>query len=137
MVDGLGSMIGALFGQPPPPVPQKLRIIPSIARVWKQFDDTDGKTINGLLQGSPYGTTVYIGHVAYKKMGATRGYSLLNGVLSQPQCAVGSKESFWSCNDPWVCLTFSDCRLLPDGCCCHTPRLYWAVPGCIGPWEST
>eukprot|EP00971_Amphidinium_carterae_P129370 2562398-Amphidinium_carterae.2 len=44
MVDGLGSMIGALFG-------------------------------------SPYGTTVYIGHVAYKKMGATRGYSLLNGVL--------------------------------------------------------
>jgi len=44
MVDGLGSMIGALCG-------------------------------------SPYGTTVYIGHVAYKKMGATRGYSLLNGIL--------------------------------------------------------
>jgi AGZA family xanthine/uracil permease-like MFS transporter len=39
MVDGMGSMIGALCG-------------------------------------SPYGTTVYIGHVAYKKMGATRGYSL-------------------------------------------------------------
>mmetsp|Transcript_68313 Transcript_68313/g.193531 ORF Transcript_68313/g.193531 Transcript_68313/m.193531 type:complete len:582 (+) Transcript_68313:67-1812(+) len=35
----------------------------------------------GALCGSPYGTTVYIGHVAYKKMGATRGYSLLNGVL--------------------------------------------------------
>jgi len=31
--------------------------------------------------GSPYGTTVYIGHVAYKKMGATRGYSFLNGFL--------------------------------------------------------
>jgi len=44
MVDGLGSMIGALCG-------------------------------------SPYCTTVYIGHVAYKKMGATRGYSLLNGLL--------------------------------------------------------
>mmetsp|Transcript_37418 Transcript_37418/g.87631 ORF Transcript_37418/g.87631 Transcript_37418/m.87631 type:complete len:379 (-) Transcript_37418:19-1155(-) len=44
MVDGVGSMIGALCG-------------------------------------SPYGTTVYIGHVAYKKMGATRGYSLLNGVM--------------------------------------------------------
>mmetsp|Transcript_29690 Transcript_29690/g.84968 ORF Transcript_29690/g.84968 Transcript_29690/m.84968 type:complete len:573 (+) Transcript_29690:87-1805(+) len=44
MVDGVGSMIGAVFG-------------------------------------SPYGTTVYIGHVAYKKMGATRGYSLLNGIL--------------------------------------------------------
>jgi hypothetical protein len=44
LVDGLGSMIGALLG-------------------------------------SPYGTTVYIGHVAYKKMGATRGYSVLNGIL--------------------------------------------------------
>jgi len=44
MVDGLGSMVGALLG-------------------------------------SPYGTTVYIGHVAYKKMGATRGYSLVNGIM--------------------------------------------------------
>ena len=44
VVDGIGSMVGALFG-------------------------------------SPFGTTVYIGHVAYKKMGATRGYSLANGVL--------------------------------------------------------
>jgi len=44
IVDGLGSMLGALFG-------------------------------------SPYGTTVYIGHVTYKQMGATRGYSLLNGLL--------------------------------------------------------
>jgi len=35
----------------------------------------------GACFGSPYGTTVYIGHVAYKKMGATRGYSLLNGVM--------------------------------------------------------
>jgi len=35
----------------------------------------------GAACGSPYGTTVYIGHVAYKKMGATRGYSLLNGIL--------------------------------------------------------
>lgn len=43
IVDGLGSMIGALFG-------------------------------------SPYGTTVYIGHTTYKKFGGTRGYSFVNGV---------------------------------------------------------
>ena len=35
----------------------------------------------GALLGSPYGTTVYIGHVAYKKMGATRGYSVVNGAM--------------------------------------------------------
>jgi len=35
----------------------------------------------GALCGSPYGTTVYIGHPAYKKMGAGKGYSLLNGCL--------------------------------------------------------
>ncbi|KAL1526145.1 hypothetical protein AB1Y20_014873 [Prymnesium parvum] len=39
-----------------------------------------GSMIGGLL-GSPYGTTVYIGHTTYKKFGATRGYSLLNGVV--------------------------------------------------------
>lgn len=44
IVDGIGSMVGSLFG-------------------------------------SPYGTTVYIGHVTYKQMGAKRGYSVLNGFL--------------------------------------------------------
>merc|ERR1719440_809973 len=44
MVDGIGTMIGALFG-------------------------------------SPYGTTVYIGHNTYKKLGGTRGYSFLNGFM--------------------------------------------------------
>jgi len=38
-------------------------------------------SIIGACFGSPYGTTVYIGHVAYSKMGATRGYSFLNGFL--------------------------------------------------------
>merc|ERR1712151_738297 len=38
-------------------------------------------SILGSLLGSPYGTTVYIGHSAYKQMGATRGYSLLNGTI--------------------------------------------------------
>jgi len=35
----------------------------------------------GALFGSPFGTTVYLGHPAYKKFGASRGYSLLNGTV--------------------------------------------------------
>jgi len=35
----------------------------------------------GAMFGSPFGTTVYLGHPAYKKMGGSRGYSVLNGIL--------------------------------------------------------
>lgn len=31
--------------------------------------------------GCPFGTTVYIGHSAYKRLNATFGYSLLNGII--------------------------------------------------------
>ena len=40
----------------------------------------------GAAFGSPWGTTIYIGHKTYKKFGATRGYSTLNGLL---YCAMG------------------------------------------------
>jgi AGZA family xanthine/uracil permease-like MFS transporter len=40
----------------------------------------------GAAFGSPWGTTVYIGHKTYKKFGATRGYSVLNGAL---YCVMG------------------------------------------------
>lgn len=40
----------------------------------------------GAAFGSPWGTTVYIGHKTYKKFGGTRGYSVLNGILF---CAMG------------------------------------------------
>jgi len=38
-------------------------------------------SIVGAMFGSPFGTTVYLGQPAYKKMGASRGYSLLNGTV--------------------------------------------------------
>jgi len=38
-------------------------------------------TMIGALCGSPWGTTVYIGHTTYKKFGATRGYSALCGIF--------------------------------------------------------
>ncbi|CAM9464400.1 unnamed protein product [Ascophyllum nodosum] len=38
-------------------------------------------TIVSSLFGSPFGTVMYIGHPAYKKSGATTGYSVINGIL--------------------------------------------------------
>jgi len=38
-------------------------------------------TMLGACFGSPLGTTVYIGHPTYKKFGATRGYSVVTGLL--------------------------------------------------------
>ncbi|CAE8629384.1 unnamed protein product [Polarella glacialis] len=59
----------------------------SARRVGDRYSPMESMIVDGLgsmigaLLGSPYGTTVYIGHVVYKPMGATRGYSLLNGLL--------------------------------------------------------
>lgn len=59
----------------------------SARRVGDLYSPMESMIVDGLgsmvgaLLGSPYGTTVYIGHVVYKPMGAARGYSLLNGFL--------------------------------------------------------
>lgn len=39
-----------------------------------------GATMIGALLGNPYPVTVYIGHTAYKEMGAGVGYTLVNGI---------------------------------------------------------
>ena len=39
-----------------------------------------GATMVGALMGNPYPVTVYIGHTAYKEMGAGIGYTMLNGI---------------------------------------------------------
>lgn len=39
-----------------------------------------GATMIGSLMGNPYPVTVYIGHTAYKEMGAGIGYTMLNGI---------------------------------------------------------
>lgn len=39
-----------------------------------------GATMLGALLGNPYPVTVYIGHTAYKEMGAGVGYTMLNGI---------------------------------------------------------
>ncbi|MCH2613525.1 MAG: hypothetical protein MKZ70_02375, partial [Opitutales bacterium] len=48
-----------------------------------------GTIIAGTL-GSPYPTTLYIGHPGWKAIGARAGYSLINGVLMAALCLTGS-----------------------------------------------
>ncbi|KAJ9442037.1 hypothetical protein DIPPA_05024 [Diplonema papillatum] len=51
-------------------------------------------TAIGALFGSPFGTTVYIGHPAYKAMNGSRGYSLANGVAMFVLCFTGLASLF-------------------------------------------
>jgi AGZA family xanthine/uracil permease-like MFS transporter len=46
-------------------------------------------TMVGALLGSCFPTTVYIGHPAWKALGARRGYSILNGVVITILCTTG------------------------------------------------
>lgn len=48
-----------------------------------------GTILAGLL-GSPYPTTLYIGHPGWKALGARSGYSLINGVVMALFCFTGS-----------------------------------------------
>jgi AGZA family xanthine/uracil permease-like MFS transporter len=48
-----------------------------------------GTIVAGVL-GSPYPTTLYIGHPGWKAIGARAGYSLINGVLMAVLCLTGS-----------------------------------------------
>jgi AGZA family xanthine/uracil permease-like MFS transporter len=61
-----------------------------------RFDTRTSLLANGLgglaaaLLGSPFPTTIYIGHPGWKAMGARWGYSLLNGVVVAALCLSGS-----------------------------------------------
>ncbi|CAF1602014.1 unnamed protein product [Adineta ricciae] len=46
-------------------------------------------TIIASLFGSIFGMTTYIGHSAYKKMGAKQAYSVLHGIVYLPLCFLG------------------------------------------------
>jgi AGZA family xanthine/uracil permease-like MFS transporter len=46
-------------------------------------------TIAAAFFGSPFPTTIYIGHPAWKTMGARYGYSILNGVMITLFCLIG------------------------------------------------
>lgn len=60
-----------------------------------RYETKPSLVVNGLgtlaaaLFGSPFPTTIYIGHPAWKAMGARSGYSILNGVVMSLLCFVG------------------------------------------------
>ena len=47
-------------------------------------------TITAALFGSPFPTTIYIGHPGWKNMGARSAYSVINGVIISLICFVGA-----------------------------------------------
>jgi adenine/guanine/hypoxanthine permease len=60
-----------------------------------RYDTKPSLLANGMgsivaaLCGSPFPTTIYIGHPAWKAMGARAGYSALNGVVIALLCLIG------------------------------------------------
>ncbi len=51
-------------------------------------------TLFAALLGSPFPTTIYIGHPGWKAMGARHGYSILNGTLITLLCLTGGVSLF-------------------------------------------
>jgi len=65
-----------------------------------RYPTKDSLLWNGLatflacLLGSPFPTTIYIGHPGWKAMGARHGYSILNGILITLLCLTGGVGLF-------------------------------------------
>lgn len=73
-----------------------LQNLESAAAAGDHFPTKPSLLVNGFcgvlaaLLGSPFPTTIYIGHPAWKAMGARSGYSILNGVVIMLLCLTGS-----------------------------------------------
>jgi AGZA family xanthine/uracil permease-like MFS transporter len=73
-----------------------LQCIESAAAAGDSFDTKSSLMANGLgtfaaaCFGSPFPTSIYIGHPAWKRMGARAGYSTFNGVFITALCLTGS-----------------------------------------------
>ena len=73
-----------------------LQCIESAAAAGDSYDSRSSLLVNGgstLLAacfGSPFPTSIYIGHPAWKRMGARAGYSTLNGIFITLVCVTGS-----------------------------------------------
>lgn len=73
-----------------------LQNIESAAAAGDRFPATPSLVVSGLgtlaaaAFGSPFPTSIYIGHPAWKKLGARAGYSALNGVFITLVCVTGT-----------------------------------------------
>ncbi len=73
-----------------------LQCIESAAAAGDNYDTRSSLLVNGASTlaaacfGSPFPTSIYIGHPAWKLMGARAGYSTLNGIFITALCLTGS-----------------------------------------------
>ena len=73
-----------------------LQCIESAAAAGDSYSSRSTLAVNGLCTlaaacfGSPFPTSIYIGHPAWKRMGARAGYSTLNGAFITIICLTGS-----------------------------------------------
>jgi AGZA family xanthine/uracil permease-like MFS transporter len=73
-----------------------LQNIESAEAAGDSYDTRSSLTINGLgsvaaaFFGSPFPTTIYIGHPGWKALGARAGYSVLNGAFVTVICVTGT-----------------------------------------------
>lgn len=73
-----------------------LQNIESAAAAGDRYPATPSLVVSGLgtlaaaVFGSPFPTSIYIGHPAWKKLGARAGYSALNGVFITLVCLTGT-----------------------------------------------
>jgi AGZA family xanthine/uracil permease-like MFS transporter len=73
-----------------------LQNIESAAAAGDEYPVRSSLVVNGLATlaaaafGSPFPTSIYIGHPAWKKLGARAGYSVLNGLAVTAVCLTGT-----------------------------------------------
>jgi len=73
-----------------------MQAIESAAAAGDDFSPRETLVVNGVgtllagVLGSPFPTTLYIGHLGMKQIGARAGYSILNGVVMSLLCLTGS-----------------------------------------------
>lgn len=73
-----------------------LQCIESAAAAGDSYSSRSSLLVNGASTlaaacfGSPFPTSIYIGHPAWKRMGARAGYSTLNGIFITVVCLTGS-----------------------------------------------
>jgi AGZA family xanthine/uracil permease-like MFS transporter len=72
-----------------------LQILESVKAAGDDFETTPSLLMNGIgtlaaaCLGSPFPTTLYVGHAAHKANGARAGYSAINGVVTVVLCCTG------------------------------------------------
>jgi AGZA family xanthine/uracil permease-like MFS transporter len=98
MLDGLPQVLPFLSAVAPLAVMNfmgTLQCVESAAAAGDRFAPFPTMIVNGVatmagaLLGSCFPTTVYIGHPAWKALGARQGYSILNGVVITLVCTTG------------------------------------------------